>query len=206
MLNIKNVLNSIRYKISYLKNGHWHLYNYNGKLLPNSTVVLSALDSNISIIRDFIYSLPNHRNIEKRKSEIDVVASTYNIGIYSNHSKENFESITAPTIYDIPLCVKDENDNIIDARVSGGGVTKQYVNDMIGTDKFINSYTDIGRWDGLPTAASTAVMIELPSSIKDIYTEEYILSVVKKYMVLGTHPVIKYYDGNSLASYGYLFA
>lgn len=76
-----------------------------------------------------------------------------------------------------------------DIRVRGGGLAPQYQ-----TIEESRNFWDLGYWDGKPYPTSGAPVIYFPLTLLDTYSRDEVLSIVQSKLMLGTIPIIRYYD------------
>jgi hypothetical protein len=84
-----------------------------------------------------------------------------------------------------------EDDLLTDMRVQGGGVKNKFIAEQNGLNMWLGSYTDAGRYDGVPTGLGQIVVIEIPSALQA--QKDRIFETAKKYLPSGIYPVIKFY-------------
>ena len=201
-MNKNTVLTNIQNVILYFKNTNWHLKNNLGKILPGSGNVISSLKNNIVAIGKAIYEIPPYRTVGNKNPFTAAGTLTKTFVIYPNNQKERISFVTTPSANDVTVLLS-EGANIYDARNRGGGLKTSYIDDSFGIDRFVHSHADVGRYDGMPTAASTAIMVELPQDILSKYKSATIMNIVKKYIALGTNPILDFYTANTVETYGW---
>jgi hypothetical protein len=76
-----------------------------------------------------------------------------------------------------------------DARQRGGGLTTLYQ-----TIPQAVNFWDLGFWDGKPFPAGGAMMIYLPVTLQNTFTEGEIAQIIGAIIPMGTIPVIRFYD------------
>lgn len=76
-----------------------------------------------------------------------------------------------------------------DARQRGGGLSALYQ----GIPQAVN-FWDLGFWDGKPFPAGGAMIIYLPVTLQNTFTEGEIAQIVGAIIPMGTVPVIRFYD------------
>lgn len=193
-MNKVTILKKIAEHIQYFKNATGYLFFNDSSSLPASYSTVASNSSTITVVNQLIGHLTNKLKYTevysfpslKAKSVISHSAQ-YNIRIYPNRRVENIKHSTSVSITDIPLLAVDSDGNTIEALVKGGGLK-----DSVSITNAHNSLTDIGRF-GYPSAASASVIIELPSSIKETFSEQEIISLIKKYSSGGVQLNILYY-------------
>ena len=97
---------------------------------------------------------------------------------------------------------------VLDARSQGGGLKGIITaNPSVSrTHNEINWYWDLGNWDGMSFPGAGAVLVSIPDTLLNTYTEEEINAKVKKHMALGVYPILNYYfkcgDGYGSSPFG----
>lgn len=90
---------------------------------------------------------------------------------------------------------------LVDARVQGGGIKADLIEDFKGSFPQVRWFHDIGHYDGTPFPGATAVLVDLPASILEanggVLTKEQIDSIVKHHLSLGVYPVVRFYCTNT---------
>lgn len=95
------------------------------------------------------------------------------------------------TLYVKPY-LNSEESNIIDTRTRGGGLKDIEYNYLDNIHKDIKPVFDKAPWDGIPYNKNSVVVLDLPESVLDDFTEEEIRKKINKYLALGTLLVINY--------------
>jgi hypothetical protein len=96
----------------------------------------------------------------------------------------------------------------IDIRQRGGGIKDDVDrNQLVADYPEAMWFADIGYWDGRPYPGSMAVLINIPFSVTEDgggqYSHKEVEGVVKKHLMLGTYPIIRYYDETTRLYKGY---
>lgn len=78
---------------------------------------------------------------------------------------------------------------VSDLRVRGGGIKDEFV-----TRPAAANLWDAGYWDGKPYPVKGGLVVYLPVSLKERFTEQFIASTVAATVPVGTVPVIRYYS------------
>ena len=76
--------------------------------------------------------------------------------------------------------------SVIDARVQGGGIPEGLSTDY---DDFL---WDTGGWDGTPVTDGGKVVVTLPSSVLERFTEDEVRDVVKRYIAAGIVATVEF--------------
>lgn len=192
-MNIKETLQGIKNTLRLLKNSQWRLGNQTGKILPGSIDVISGNKSKISEIGQAITSIAPYRQPRSKKKSSSSETTSVKIRIFHNRHLIEPMVDTQLKAGDVAIAAIDSFGNALDARIPGGGLKPEYLEFLKGNTIMVNSYTDVGFHNGLPTTASAAFIVELPKSILTTFKSEEVLSIVKKYCALGSVPVILYY-------------
>jgi hypothetical protein len=81
----------------------------------------------------------------------------------------------------------------IDVRENGGGVkTEKYEEAKLLNPK-VQWLSDFVNYDGQPYPGDAVVIIKLPISLLDTYSEEQLYSIVEKNIPVGVKPIVRYY-------------
>lgn len=202
-MNTSITLDKIKNILSYYKNINW----FNPYDIKSSYESITEdadfnifKDKAISKISNLLSYIPLYSTSESKAKSIVEIEIENTICIYPNESMFSIRHDTSVSIDEIPLFLIDEDLNTFDARVFGGGVTKEYIKEQPYGQK-IASITDIATYNGMPTQAGSSILIKLPEDIYTKYTEKYLLSVIKKYIAAGTNVSIIKYDSSDVEDY-----
>jgi hypothetical protein len=100
------------------------------------------------------------------------------------------------------------NSIVLDSRSSGGGLKEEISNNesFRMAHPETSWYWDLGYYIGRPFPAAGAVVIKIPSSVVDSFTDEQIRAKILKHAALGIYPIIEFYykcgDGYGTSPYG----
>jgi hypothetical protein len=90
--------------------------------------------------------------------------------------------------------VTQDNVIVMDARKRGGGIVDSLsYEDMVSIDPGAANFWDIGELDGIPYQKNGALIIKLPESVREKFSDEEINGIVEKYVALGIQYIIEYY-------------
>ena len=194
MINIKTHLDRINILIKSFKGGKIA----QNSILPNSDSAffqqsnVTALAANVTLVNDLIFANPIYSTFQgDTKHNYSRTLNAY-VSVHPNRSHEVLADPEETAAGEILLGMIN-NTQLIDMRVSGGGLKKKYVEEQSDINPWIGSFADIGRYDGTPTGIGVITVIELPVSMLDTYSEQDILKIVRKYTALGIEPVLKFF-------------
>jgi len=147
--------------------------------IPYSSMVASG--STIELV-NFVdeRTVLTYRTAEEEK-ELSAVTSS----IHSNYFVLAELSVNPPHSY------KDVVE--IDLRENGGGVIEDKYDEAKAKQPEVQWYNDYGGYNGQVHPGNASLVIKLPASIRERFTELQIEDIVEKYVPLGIKPIIRYY-------------
>lgn len=80
-----------------------------------------------------------------------------------------------------------------DSRVRGGGIIDDLKEQALNLMPGAHNNWDVGNYDGPPVPIHGGVLIYLPERLLQIFTEDQIREMARKYSAAGTYIVIRYY-------------
>lgn len=87
---------------------------------------------------------------------------------------------------------------VTDTRIRGGGIKTRYIEEALKLQDGVQSYWDIGYWDGQPYPGMGVLYIELPRYIlKEVggdFSRVQVKDIVQRHLPEGAYPIIRYYD------------
>ena len=89
--------------------------------------------------------------------------------------------------------VSPDQSRIFDARRRGGGIIDDLVDQAVNLMPSANNNWDIGHYDGPPVPIHGGILIYLPETLLNTYTETQLRALASKYSAAGTYIVIRYY-------------
>lgn len=196
--------NEITVDYTYLETSYVYPYvNINGHFSQNPQlldkfVVMYAVPSESSI------GITNNRTI------FHSVADSIDEAIDSIEIQDIDYPVAIIGAYNIQQVYSSDRATIVDTRSKGGGliefdgpkspvhnidsVLDQETNEVPieSVREEAKSFWDIGRWDGQPYPGAAAVLVELPSELRDVLPEQDIQNKATKFLAAGVYPVIRY--------------
>lgn len=85
----------------------------------------------------------------------------------------------------------------IDIRENGGGIRTEKYEEAKKQNPKIQWFSDNGKYNGQVHPGNGAIVIKLPISIKNRFTEEQIKAIIEENIALGMVPIIRYYGYQS---------
>jgi len=203
-MNTQTILTNISMLLDSFRNSQWRIGNILSKTFPFSYETLSdyALYENLKGLHlnkmtSAIADTPAYYQCAGKSKSIIRKTLSSDVSIYSNTKLLDIKSDTVVDQNSIPIVMVDVDDNIIDARVSGGGFNDIFFE----TDKnrtTAYSCADRGHYDGRPTGAVASIMIECPDTLLTEVNEEQLKSIIRKYTALGVFPIVTYYSAPAI--------
>ena len=140
-----------------------------------------------------------NKNINSYQITDPVIGQTYNYLGWEDEAQLQAD-IKLADVYVIQTVVIDDISEY-DARVLGGGIKEDSVNDALSLQDEVRWYWDIGNFDGDPYPGMGSILVELPRYIlKELdgpFTREQVEEIVVKHMGDGSYPLITYYDSST---------
>lgn len=195
---------------SYLQK-QWYtqvLANFAGDNIFNASQKINAITSEQAFINEDINTINNFYEFYNKLQSFISYVPKYWQPFDRNHIinvSQNIQGIITNSISLFTLEAEDFVDNslipvlfilnnqIYDIRQLGGGISEVYIKQNALNFKNI-SFTDYGFYDGLSTIAVNTISIELPQSIYQKFSIEYINTVINKYTAGNKHILFKYDD------------
>lgn len=89
--------------------------------------------------------------------------------------------------------VSPDQSATFDARRRGGGLIDDLVDQAVNLMPSASNNWDVGNYDGPPVPIHGGILIYLPETLLNTYTEKQLRALASKYSAAGTYIVIRYY-------------
>lgn len=180
-------------------------YTYYEKNLIYKGINLNGhFSQNPYILNKYIvfYALPIKSSVGGHRSRgiYHSVGSSITDAIYSITVENTNEPLTIIGAINVQSSTSYDDISIVDTRSYGGGLTT----DELGKateKKFKESqyFFDIGRVEGIPYPGTAAIVLDIPSELKEVLTISEIRDRASKFIAAGVYPVMSitnetYYD------------
>lgn len=180
-------------------------YTYYEKNLIYKGINLNGhFSQNPYILNKYIvfYALPIKSSVGGHRSKgiYHSVGSSITDAIYSITVENTNEPLTIIGAINVQSSTSYDDISIVDTRSYGGGLTT----DELGKateKKFKESqyFFDIGRVEGIPYPGTAAIVLDIPSELKEVLTISEIRDRASKFIAAGVYPVMSitnetYYD------------
>lgn len=140
-----------------------------------------------------------NKNVNSYQITDPIIGQTYNYLGWEEQAQLAAD-IKLADVYVIQTVVIDDIVEY-DARVLGGGIKEDSVNDALSLQDEVRWYWDIGNFDGDPYPGMGSILVELPRYIlKELdgpFTREQVEEIIIRHMGDGSYPLITYYDSST---------
>ena len=165
-------------------------YNIVSRELTVASHFVAAIETGIQYRINKKYTSYNYQD--------SISGLTFNyIGWEETYLSDPFYYVLLSDTYCIQT-IAPQNIGVIDTRVKGGGIKKDYFKKAIELQDEVQWYWDKGDWDGKSYPGMGAILVELPREIlQEIggpFSREQVRDITIKHMGEGSYPVIRYYD------------
>jgi len=160
--------------------------NLNGHFLQNPFV----LDKYV-----LFYALPYKSNsgINRSRSIYHSIGSSIEDAIFKIEVENPFEPIAILGAVNVKPFGGLDTVNVTDTRSYGGGLREDELGQAT-EKKFKESqyFFDIGKIDGIPYPGSAAIVVELPSELKEVMSVSDIKDRANKFIAAGVYPIFRF--------------
>lgn len=153
---------------------------------------VQALDSTVTNAQKSLSILPANSLFSGKIPSHQTKNITANIRVYPNRHQEKLIEVQS-TDGNKVLLGMIENSRLIDMRVPGGAIKRKYIDEQAGLNNWLQSYTDVGRYDGSPVGLGQVIIVDIPDTALNSHKPDKITESVKKYVAAGLFPIVKTY-------------